>query len=152
VDNILKTAVERLREELKVIDDEFRQMQEKLDKQRLFLDNEQKEMEMRNEIRLKQEELRARAEKGQEAIDEKRQELGEPIVREIEELIQQIGKEEDFNIILEKGLVTLYVNPKYDLTDRVLKILNDRYDKEHPEQKKETAAEDTTPQKQPESK
>jgi len=141
VDGILRTAVERLREELKGMDDELRQMQEKFDKQRLFLDNEQKEMQMRNEIRLKQEEIRNRAEKGQEAIDEKRKELGEPIIREIEELIKKIGKEEGFSIILEKGLVTLYVEPKYDLTDRVLKILNDKYDKEHPEQKTETSNE-----------
>jgi Skp family chaperone for outer membrane proteins len=139
VDSILRTAVERLRSELTDIDDELRQMQEKLDKQRLFLEDEQKEMQMRNEIRLKQEEMRDHAERGQEAIDEKRKELGEPIVKEIEELIQKIGKEENFSIILEKGLVTLYVEPKYDLTDRVLKILNDKYDQEHPEQKKETS-------------
>ena len=139
VDGILRTAVERLRSELKDMDDELRQMQEKLDKQRLFLDDEQKDMQMRNEIRLKQEELQNRAKKGQDAIDEKRKELGEPIITEIEELIKNIGKEEGFSIILEKGLVTLYVEPKYDLTDRVLKILNDKYDKEHPEQKKETS-------------
>jgi len=143
VDNILRTAVERLRDELKEMDDEFRQMQEKLDKQRLFLENKQKETEMINEIRLKQEEIRARAERGQGAIDEKRQELGEPIIQEIEELMQTIGKEEGFSIILEKGLVTLYVAPEYDLTDRVLKTLNDKYDKENPEQKKETSGEST---------
>ena len=148
VDGILRTAVERLREELKQIDDELRQMQEKLDKQRLFLDNEQKELQMRNEIRLKQEEMSARAGRGQEAIDEKRKELGEPIIREIEELIKKIGREEGFSMILEKGLVTLYVDPKYDLTDRVLKTLNDNYDKEHPEQKQETPKEGTAEKKE----
>ncbi|MFQ6043228.1 MAG: OmpH family outer membrane protein, partial [Candidatus Poribacteria bacterium] len=69
-------------------------------------------------------------------------------INEIEELIKKIGKEEGFSIILEKGLVTLYVEPKYDLTDRVLKILNDRYDKEHPEQKKETSKEGTEGKKE----
>lgn len=151
VDGILRTAVERLQDELKGMDDELKQMQEKLDKQRLFLDDEQKDMQMRNEIRLKQEELQNRAKKGQDAIDEKRKELGEPIITEIEELIKNIGKEEGFSIILEKGLVTLYVEPKYDLTDRVLKILNDKYDKEHPEQKKETSTEGKE-KKQAESK
>ena len=147
VDGILRTAVERLRDELKQMDDELRQMQEKLDKQRLFLDNEQKELQMRNEIRLKQEEMSAQAGRGQEAIDEKRKELGEPIIREIEELIKKIGREEGFSMILEKGLVTLYVDPKYDLTDRVLKTLNDNYDKEHPEQKQETPKEGTEEKK-----
>ena len=46
------------------------------------------------------------------------------------------------------GLVTLYVEPKYDLTDRELKILNDRYDKEHPEQKKEASKESTEEKKE----
>lgn len=141
VDDVLRTAVERLRGELKQMDDELKQMLEKLDKQRLFLDNEQKEMQMRNDIRLKQEEMRERAEKGQDAIEEKRKELGEPIIKEMEELIKSIGKEEDFSLILEKGLVTLYVDPKYDLTDRVLKTLNDKYDKEHLEQKQEASKE-----------
>ena len=149
VDNILRTAVERLRGELKLMDDELRQMQEKLDKQRLFLDDERKEMQIRNEIQLKQGEMRERADRGQNAIDEKRKELGEPIIREIEELIKKIGKEEGFSIILEKGLVTLYVDPKYDLTDRVLKTLNDKYDKEHPEQKKETSKEGTEKKEEP---
>jgi outer membrane protein len=148
VDDVLRTAVERLRGELKQMDDEFKQMQEKLDKQRLFLDDAQKEMQMRNELRLKQEEMQDRAEKGQEAIDEKRKELAEPIIKEIEELIKSIGKEEGFSLILEKGLVTLYVDPKYDLTDRVIKTLNDNYDKEHPEQKQEAAKESTEKKKE----
>ena len=148
VDDVLRAAVERLRNELKQMDDEVRQMQEKLDKQRLFLDDEQKTMQMRNEIQLKQDEMRDRAQKGQNAIDEKRTELGEPIIKEIEELIKSIGKDEGFSLILEKGLVALYVDPKYDLTDRVIKTLNDKYDKEHPEQKQETSKESTEKKKE----
>lgn len=137
IDQLLKNAIEKLRNEIKDKDERLRQMQEQLDKQRLFLDDEQKEAKMRNDIRMMQEEIQTDIDNGQKAIDGKRKELVEPLLKEIEDLIKNIGKEKAFSIIIEKNLVVYYVDPKYDLTARALKILNDKYDKEHPEQKKE---------------
>ena len=53
-----------------------------------------------------------------------------PLTQEIENLLQQIGESEGYSLILEKRLVTLYVDPKYDLTERVVTLLNDAYEKE----------------------
>ena len=71
----------------------------------------------------------------------------EPILKEIETLIKEIGKDGGYNLILEKRLVTLYVDPSYDLTEAVIQTLNERYDEANPPKPSEKNAEKSeTPQ------
>ena len=126
---ILKTAEERLRNELNGIQQEIGTMEERLTKQKLFLDASETQT-LEADIRLKRQELQRELENGQESLMTKREELFAPLTQEIESLLQQVGESEGYSLILEKRLVTLYVDPKYDLTERVLKLLNDTYEKE----------------------
>ena len=126
---ILTTAQDRLTDELKGIQQEIETMVDRLEKQRLFLEAPETQA-LENDINLKRQELQGKLERGQEAIIAKREELLAPLTQEIESLLQQVGESEGFSLILEKRLVTLYVDPKYDLTERVLKLLNDAYEKE----------------------
>ena len=126
---LLKTAQERLRGQLKGLEGEILTMEERLTKQKLFL-KETETATLENDIRLKKQEYQRELEAGQDSLMEKQKELVEPILDEIEGLIQQIGKSESYSLILEKRLVTLYVDPKYDLTESVLKSLNAQYDQE----------------------
>lgn len=123
----LKSAADKLRAELKNIQEEIQTMEERLTKQKLFLDNPQTES-IQNDIRLKQQQYQRELEIGQASIVEKEKELIEPILKEIDTLIKEIGKNGGYNLILEKRLVTLYVDPSYDLTERVLQTLNERYE------------------------
>ena len=125
-DEVLKTAEDRLRGELEDLREEVRTMEERLTKQKLFLDDPQTES-VENEIRLKKQEYQRELEIGQESILAKQKELIEPILKEIEALIKEIGKNEGYSLILEKRLVTLYVDPKYDLTGAVLEKLDKQY-------------------------
>ena len=125
-DEVLKTAEDRLRGELEDLREEVRTMEERLTKQKLFLDDPQTES-VENEIRLKKQEYQRELEIGQESILAKQKELIEPILKEIETLIKEIGKNEGYSLILEKRLVTLYVDPKYDLTGAVLEKLDKQY-------------------------
>ncbi len=127
--NILKTAEERLRDQLNAIQQEIATMEERLTKQKLFLDAPETET-LQNDINLKRQELQRELEIGQESLIAKREELLAPLTQEIEGLLQQIGESEGYSLILEKRLVTLYVDPQYDLTDRVVTLLNDTYEKE----------------------
>lgn len=127
--NRLKTAEERLRTLLDSIQQEITTMEERLTKQKIFLDAPETET-LQTDIRLKKQELQLELENGQEALLAKRDELLAPLTQEIETLLQQIGESEGYSLILEKRLVTLYVDPKYDLTDRVVKLLNDKYEEE----------------------
>ena len=126
---ILKTAQDRLTDQLKGMQQEIDTMEDRLTKQRLFLDAPETQT-LEADIRLKRQELQRELEIGQESILAKREELLAPLTQEIEGLLQQVGESEGFSLILEKRLVTLYVDPKYDLTERVLTLLNDAYEKE----------------------
>jgi outer membrane protein len=126
-DEVLKTAEDRLRGELEDLREEIRTMEERLTKQKLFLDDPQTE-NVENDIRLKKQEYQRELEIGQESILAKQKELVEPILKEIETLIKEIGKNEGYSLILEKRLVTLYVDPKYDLTETVLETLDKQYE------------------------
>lgn len=127
--DILKTAEERLRTQLDGIQQEIATMEDRLTRQKIFLDAPETET-LQADIRIKRQEFQRELEMGQEALLAKRDELLAPLTQEIETLLQQIGESEGYSLILEKRLVTLYVAPKYDLTDRVVKLLNDKYEEE----------------------
>ena len=44
-------------------------------------------------------------------------------------MIGEIGESQGYSLVLEKRLVTLYVDSKYDLTEIVLETLDERYEK-----------------------
>ena len=126
---VLRRAQDKLTDELKGLQQEIDTMVDRLEKQRLFIEAPETQR-LETDIRLKGQELQQKLEKGQEQILAKREELLAPLTQEIEGLLQRVGESEGFSLILEKRLVTLYVDPKYDLTERVLKLLNDAHDKE----------------------
>ena len=126
---ILKNAQDKLTNQLRDIQQQIDTMVERLEKQKLFLDAPETQA-LEADIGLKRQELQRELEIGQESIMAKREELLAPLTQEIEGLLQQVGQSEGYSLILEKRLVTLYVDPKYDLTERVLKLLNDAYEKE----------------------
>ena len=120
---VLGTARDRLRSKLKALEEEIVGMENSLAKQQLFLD-EPETQTLQSDIFRKKQEYQRELEVGQEAILGKQRELVEPILKEIEELIQEMGKSQGYSLILEKRLVTLYVAPKYDLTDHIISALN----------------------------
>ncbi len=126
---ILKTAEERLRTQLNGIQEEIGTMEERLTKQKLFLEAAETET-LQADIRIKRQELQRELEIGQESLIAKREELLAPLTQEIEALLKQMGESEGYSFIFEKRLVTLYVDPKYDLTERVVKLLNDSHEKD----------------------
>ena len=145
-EEVLKTAEDRLRAQLEDVREEIRTMEERLTKQKLFLPDPETES-IENDIRMRKQEYQRELEIGQESILAKQKELVEPILKEIETLIKEIGKNDGYNLILEKRLVTLYVDSRYDLTETVIQTLNERYDDANPtEPSEENAEKSETPQ------
>ncbi|MEW6416909.1 MAG: OmpH family outer membrane protein [Nitrospirota bacterium] len=60
----------------------------------------------------------------QAEIKKKEGELTETIIKELREIVEKIGEEEGYTLIVEKGLV-LYSNKGIDLTDTVIKKYNE---------------------------
>lgn len=125
---LLQTASDRLKTKLEQLVDEIRTLQEKKAKTELFVEQAQT-ADMDNEIRLKQQEYQREVEVGQQALLEKEQELMEPIYNNLQDLIVKVGETENFDIILEKRLITLYVKQEHDLTQKLIGLMNENEEK-----------------------
>lgn len=129
----LRAAGEKLQKSLERIAEEVRMLQDKKTKTELFVEEAQT-ADLNNEILQKQQEYQRTREDGQKALLDKERELLEPIYKRLEDLIIKVGKDENFDIILEKRLITLYVKEKYDLTKRLIELMNE--DKKNDENEK----------------
>lgn len=144
-DEILKNAEKRLKEKLDAIGEEIRTLQERKEKAELF-ESEEQINESQNKIQQKQLEYQQEFERGGQVLSEKRQELLTPILKELEELIIKVGKAENYDLIINKQ-AALYFNEKYDLTDKLIKLINAGAEKTEPKkedaEKPQSSTEDT---------
>ena len=134
-DKTLKDAEKRLKEKLDIIGEEIRTLREKKTKSELFLE-QPKIDDLEKQIEQKTIEHQQEFERGRQALLEKNQELMTPIFKELEELIIKVGKEEKYDLIIDKQ-AALYFNEKYDITDKLIKLINANAEKAEP--KKENA-------------
>ena len=125
----LRAAGEKLQKNLEKIADDIRVLQEKKTKTELFVEEAQT-ADLNNEILQKQQEYQRTREDGQQALLAKERELLEPIYKRLEDLIIKVGKDENYDIILEKRLITLYVKEEYDLTKRLTDLMNENNKKD----------------------
>ncbi len=130
-DKILKKAQKRLEEKLDVVGEEIRTLQERKEKAELF-ESEEQINESENKIQQKQIEYQRELNEGRQALMEKNQELMTPIYKELEVLIIKVGKEENYDLIIDKQ-AALYFNEKYDLTEKLIKLINADAQKAEPE-------------------
>jgi len=121
---LLKSEGKRLESKLKQLADEIQTLQEKKTRTEQFIEDADT-ANVDNEIRFRQQEYQLQVERGQQDLLKKEQELMEPIYNALQELIVKIGESEGFDLILEKRLITLYVSEKYDLTQRLIGLINE---------------------------
>ncbi len=114
----------RLEESLNALEDEIRSLRDKKAKTQLFVEEAQT-ADLEAEILRKQQEYQRKAQESQQGLLNKEKELMEPIYKEIRDRIIEVGEADDYDIILEKGLVVLYVDEKHDLTQRLIGSLNE---------------------------
>ncbi len=120
----LKKEGERMEAELNKDKDELKSLKEKLEREAMVMSREareEKEIEFRVKARnLQEKEKRYRA----EFVGKQRQEV-DKIRKVVLEIAQDVGKKEGFTIIVSKVGV-LYHDSSVDLTDKVVKALNQR--------------------------
>jgi Skp family chaperone for outer membrane proteins len=132
------------------LDAEIAKLEEELAKQRNFLEDKEEEQRLQNEIDEKRMEGQNFIQEGRSKLGEKRQELLEPISEEINSLIKKIAMEESYDIVLEKQLIVLYLNPELDITSRVVAMLDEVYKQRISSKSKESekpASEENTEKK-----
>ncbi len=121
-DKILKNAEARLKEKLDEISEDIRTLREKKEKTELFVEEAQT-AKLDNQIQLRQLEYQQEFDKGRQTLLEKNQELMNPIFKELEQLIVKTGKDENYDLIIDKQ-AALYFNEKYDITDKLIILIN----------------------------
>lgn len=136
----LEKATEGWQKKGEDIEKELTRLEEELTKQRTFLDNKEEEKKLQDQIDSKRQEGQNLIQEGNLALRQKQQELMEPIIQEIKDLIKKIAVEEKYDLILEKQLdiykIVLYVNPELDITNRVTAMLDKSYRDKNPDKAK----------------
>lgn len=104
---------------------EIDRLKTELDRQKTVLSAEakkKKEDTLEREMRDYQRLLRD----SQEEVQKKEMELTSEIIRELRTVVSKIGKDEGYTMILEQAEgIMLYGSPAVDLTDKVIKIINE---------------------------
>ncbi len=121
-DKFLKDADARLKKNLDDMAEDIRTLIEKKEKTELFVEEAQT-AELVKQIQAKQLELQREREQGNQALFEKNRELLQPIFKELEQLIIKTGKDENYDLIIDKQ-AALYFNEKYDITDKLIILIN----------------------------
>lgn len=136
----MEKEAEKWQKEGERIDKELAALEEKLAKQRSFLDDKEQEQKLENEIENKRMEGQKLVQDGNAKLKIKRDELLQPILEEVKEIIRKLAIEEGYDLVLEKQLIVLYSSPEIDITSKVTvmldKVYKDKYSSKTEETKK----------------
>lgn len=144
-----KKALEELEKETEVwqkkgeeIGKEITKLEDDLLKQQKFLENKEEEQKLQEQIDSKRLEGQNLIQEGNVQLKQKQQELMEPIIQGIKDIIKKVAVEEKYDIILEKQLeiykIVLYVNPELDVTNKITMMLDKSYQDKFSSQTKES--------------
>jgi len=124
-DREYKRYEEELGREYAKLENELKTMRERYDRQALLL-SEQRKQEEQQAIRKKQEDLQRFLMEIQDPasgkLTRKNQALSEPIIREVNEIIQQVAKDSGYDFLLNTAALA-YANEAHDLTQKVMEAL-----------------------------
>lgn len=122
-DNIT-AEIERIQSQIMSRQNELDTLKESISRQATVLTDSAKSAKER-EYQQKQREYQRWADEIQVDIKQKRDELETNISRDLQKVIQKIGEDDGYTIILEKNeKIVLFASKAIDLTDRVIKGLD----------------------------
>ena len=129
-----KKAVEEIgkerdewRKKVESLDKEIAGLEEELAKQRAFLDDKDAERKLQDDINGKMQSRDLLIQEGNMSLGQKQEQLLEPILEEMKNVIKKLSLQEGYDIVLEKRLIVLYLNPELDITNRVSVMLDEAY-------------------------
>jgi outer membrane protein len=120
---ILDDLMKVRKRELQAKEDKIKNLQDELAKQLMLSDEAKAKRDA--EIKLKTEEYRKSVKEVSQELYKREAELTEPILRDIKDAIERLGKEKGFSIILTKNDI-LYGADELDLTDKITKMLDEK--------------------------
>jgi len=145
----MEKETEKWQQKSEALDKEIMKLEEDLAKQRAFLEDKNKEKELEDQIESKRAEGQTLVQQGNLVLKQKREELLGPILDEMKNVIKKLAVEETYDLVLEKQLIVLYLNPELDITSKVTVMLDKVYKEKFASKPKESEKE---PEKEPEKK
>jgi len=118
---------EEWRKKVGNLEKEVATLEEELAKQRAFLDDRDAERKLQDEINGKMQSRDLIIQEGNMSLAQKQEQLLEPILEEMKNAIKKLSMQEGYDIVLEKRLIVLYLNPELDITNRVSVMLDEVY-------------------------
>ncbi|MDD5771946.1 MAG: OmpH family outer membrane protein [bacterium] len=121
----LQGVVEKKQIDIDKLSAEIESLQKALEEQVMLSAEKKKEKE--NVINEKMEVYQRMALSAKKEISKKESEVTEPLIKKIRDIIDKIGKEKGYSLILEKNYSSvLYGSPEIDITSQVIKELNEQ--------------------------
>lgn len=121
-----KVEFDRMQNSLKAEKDKLDRLKEDLDKQSVVLKEEERKSKA-EEFERKRRDLRRKLEDSDAELRKKDQELTGDILKELAQVIQEIGEREGYTLVLENSSsAVLYGSKSIDMTDAVIKAYDAR--------------------------
>ncbi len=125
-EKILKSLAEKKRTQLEPVKRELERQGEEFQSQKYVLSRSA--LEERKLDLLKQErDLERSMREAQDDLEIEGRKLMQPLLKKIDQALQELGKDKDFTVILEKSdAAVLYAEESIDITDLVIQKLNEK--------------------------
>lgn len=123
----LQQMAERLQKQLQEEEAKIQKMQEDYQKQHLVL-SDAKKAEREREIQMAIMAIQERSQEFQRQMQQKEDELKEPILERIRVIVEEVSKAEEVDLTFEVSIApVIYVKSGKNLTPRVIELYNQRH-------------------------
>lgn len=122
---VFQKKVEQVQKDLKAKQDELALMKEEIDRQNLLLSDSAR-MEKQSSYQLGLKDFKRQYEDAQEELRLEDAKLSEKIIKDLQAVIEDFGKKEGYDLILEKTQsAVMYRDSKFDITSRIILLYDE---------------------------
>jgi len=120
----MEARYEELKKTIDAKQEEARKIKEEIDKQKVMVGKE-KLKEKEDALQAKLNELRQLTQEGEKEMQARQGELTREVLKSVEAKVDVVVKAEKLDLVLEKSAGVVHVNDSLDITQRVLKMVNE---------------------------
>ena len=120
----MEARYEELKKTIDVKQEEARKIKEEIDKQKVMVGKE-KLKEKEDALQAKINELRQLTQEGEKEMQVRQGELTREVLKSVEAKVDVVVKADKLDLVLEKSAGVVHVNDSLDITQRVLKMVNE---------------------------
>ncbi len=131
--NRLQSAIRKRRDELSVLANKVRDLQLEIEQKSGVWREEEKERKtfdlrsQRRDLAREQDNLRRLVRESERDLQERRRIATEKVLKEVRVIVEDIGKNEGYDVIIDNASGgVLFVNPKVNLTEKVIKLYDQK--------------------------